>query len=63
MHLSCASTTRDPTPPPCDHPSLGIRIKTTDAQTAPAEVQLTQGEPWALGLFESCPGDFLDSQG
>ena len=51
------------TPSPPNHPLLGIRIKTTDTQMELTEVQLTQGEPWAWGLFESCPGDVLDSQG
>ena len=46
---------KDPSLP--NHPLLGIRIKTTDAQMELIEFQLTQGEPWAWGLFESCPGD------
>lgn len=52
-------------PPPPELSSLqvppftGIRTKTTDAQMVPAKVQRTQGEPWPLGLFESCPGDFF----
>ena len=52
---------KDPSLP--NHPLLGIRIKTTDAQMELIEFQLTQGEPWAWGLSESCPGDVLDSQG
>lgn len=43
------------------HPSLSIRIK--NIQMAPAEVQLTWGEAWAAAWFESCQGDFLNSQG
>lgn len=56
VQLSCVPTTRDPMSG--SHPSLGIKTKNTGAPMAPREVQLTWGEAWASGLFESGPGDW-----